>query len=74
MALRTARWKYIRTYDADAPSRMVFEELYDMEKDPEETTNLVIDGRYSNMVEKLAGELERQRESLERTRNEREGK
>lgn len=35
--VRTQRWKYIRYFEQDP----VYEELYDLEKDPHESTNLV---------------------------------
>jgi arylsulfatase A-like enzyme len=40
VAVRDRRWKYIRTYDVNQPGRLIFEELYDLETDPGEMTNL----------------------------------
>ena len=64
MAVRTAKWKYIQTYDVKNPSRVAFEELYDMVKDPHEMSNLAADKAYADTVRKLSAELTRHRKSL----------
>ena len=42
LAVRTARWKYIRTLDPDRPGQPAWEELYDLEGDPGERVNLAL--------------------------------
>jgi len=64
MAVRTNKWKYIRTYDIEKPSSAEFEELYDMENDAIEMKNLAGDKAYAGIVRHLAAELERLRGSL----------
>ncbi|HOD81916.1 MAG TPA: sulfatase-like hydrolase/transferase [Phycisphaerae bacterium] len=39
-AVRDGRWKYVRTFDLKDRDKLVFEELYDLQADPHETTNL----------------------------------
>lgn len=46
--LRTKRWKYIRYLDHPE-----FEELYDLEEDPEEARNLASDESHSHRLEEL---------------------
>ena len=64
MAVRTAKWKYIQTYDVKNPSRVAFEELYDMVEDPHEMSNLAADKAYAETVRTLSAELRRHRWSL----------
>ncbi|MDP0489954.1 MAG: sulfatase-like hydrolase/transferase [Verrucomicrobiota bacterium JB023] len=47
--IRTARWKYFRYYEQDP----VLEELYDLENDPLEQTNLAADPAYSETLQEL---------------------
>ena len=44
--IRTTRWKYIRYVD----SSPLFEELYDLEQDYEETENLALLPKYSEVL------------------------
>ena len=39
-AVRDRRWKYVRTFDLKDRDKLVYEELYDLQVDPHETTNL----------------------------------
>ena len=48
--LRTERWRYIRYADGS-------EELYDMQKDPNEFTNLADDARYATVKQTLRQQL-----------------
>jgi len=47
--VRTQRWKYIRYYE----QQPVYEELYDLCKDPHESFNLAGDHRFSNQLKRL---------------------
>ena len=67
MAVRTAKWKYIQTYDIKTPSRVVFEELYDMTKDPREMSNLAADKTHADIRRKLSDRLRAHRQSLKTT-------
>lgn len=51
--LRTEKWAYIQ-YDEDAGSGM---ELFDMEKDPKQYTNLAMDPNYEQIVAELQQKL-----------------
>lgn len=51
-AVRTDRWKYIQTFDKDNPTRLAFEELYDLHTDPHEMTNL---GGRTQQADRQAG-------------------
>ena len=66
MAVRSEKWKYIQTYDIKDPSRLTFEELYDMEKDPHEILNLADNEAYAGIVDTLFSALTKHRESLKR--------
>ena len=50
VSLRQGRYKYIRTLVEGE-----IEELYDLESDPEELTNLALDTRHASRLEKLRG-------------------
>jgi arylsulfatase A-like enzyme len=54
MAVRTEKWKYIRTYETADLSILRFEELYDLETDPGEMKNVVADPRYATTRQRLA--------------------
>jgi arylsulfatase A-like enzyme len=56
-ALRTKRWKYIQTMCPDRPSRVEFEELYDLKTDPYELDNLATNEEYSKVLKRLREEL-----------------
>jgi len=56
-SIRTADWKFIEGTDGRT-------ELYDIARDPDETTNVA--AAHSDVVEELSDELERERGSLER--------
>lgn len=50
--VRSDKFKYIRYYGIWDTN-----ELYDLEKDPEETTNLINKPEYAEIAKKLGGEL-----------------
>ena len=58
-AVRTERWKYIRTFDPKARRRVAFEELYDLQTDSRETKNLAADPAQSDRLKQLRDELQR---------------
>ncbi|MXW79912.1 MAG: sulfatase-like hydrolase/transferase, partial [Gemmatimonadetes bacterium] len=47
--LRTQRWKYIRYYE----QQPVYEELYDLLKDPHESCNLAADSKFADQLARL---------------------
>jgi choline-sulfatase len=53
--LRTDKWAYIQ-YDEDAASGI---ELFDMENDPKQYTNLALDAQYSDVVDDFKEKLKR---------------
>jgi arylsulfatase A-like enzyme len=59
LALRTQRYKLVQTYDEDELSRVVFEELYDMQQDPKEINNLADVPDYSSILHQLRSQLKR---------------
>ena len=59
LAVRTARYKYITYPDREgAPV-----ELYDLQADPEELTNLAPNPKHQETLARLAAELERQKKA-----------
>ncbi len=52
--VRTGRWKYVRYIDQDPD----FEQLFDLENDPLETTNVARDPEYASTLEQLRGRRE----------------
>ncbi len=63
-ALRSHEWKYIQTYDPEHPSRLVFEELYDLRNDPHEMGNLAGLEERRETQERLRAELAELRERV----------
>jgi len=59
--IRTDRWKYIR-YPEQEP---VYEELFDLEKDPVELENLADDGQHAATLARLRARCDEYRGSLE---------
>ncbi|MCH8216449.1 MAG: sulfatase [Planctomycetes bacterium] len=59
--IRTERWKYIR-YPKQEP---VYEELFDLEKDPVELENLVDDAKHAATLARLRARCDEYRGSLE---------
>ena len=57
-AVRTQRYKYIRTYHINNRDSVVFEELYDLENDPHELTNVIDDPDFQETAEELSGDLD----------------
>lgn len=47
--VRTARWKYFYYYEHNPP----IEELYDLEKDPQEQNNLINNPEFAGVLKKL---------------------
>ncbi|MFC1806021.1 sulfatase-like hydrolase/transferase [Planctomycetota bacterium] len=63
-AVRTDRWKYIQTYDITDASKLVFEELYDLQKDPGEMQNLAGKLEHEATQERLKADLARLRAAI----------
>ncbi|MBI1368240.1 MAG: sulfatase-like hydrolase/transferase [Planctomycetes bacterium] len=63
-ALRTERYKYIRTLDPDHRDAPPFEELYDLHEDPNEMHNLAHDSGHAEVLRKLSAELDERRVSI----------
>jgi len=59
--VRSKGWKYIRYIDADP----IIEEIYDLNTDPEEITNLAADPEYRNDLDRLRSRWESWSRSLE---------
>jgi len=67
LAVRTDRWKYVRTFDGKtlaAGAEHTFEELYDLQTDPNEMTNLAGRSEHAAAQKRLATELTRLRGEL----------
>ena len=54
VGVRTERYKYLRYFEQDP----VYEELYDLQKDPHEERNLVANDEYAPVLEKLRARCE----------------
>lgn len=63
-ALRSAEWKYIRTYAAEGSDAVEFEELYHLKADPQETTNLASSPDGVDALERFRTALDAQRSAL----------
>ena len=61
LAVRTERWKYVKTFDLEERDRLVFEELYDLRADPYEARNLAKEADYVAVRDSLRAELGRLR-------------
>lgn len=64
-AVRTQRYKYIRTYDINNRDSVVFEELFDLENDPYELTNMIDDPGLQEKAEELSDDLDSLRNNFE---------
>ena len=58
--IRTRRWKYIRYIESEP----LYEELYDLKRDPLEEKNLARDGRHAGQLRKLRGRWQAWRDAL----------
>ncbi|MCB9768453.1 MAG: sulfatase [Candidatus Omnitrophica bacterium] len=58
--VRTEVWKYTRYIDVDP----VYEELFDLEKDPHEKNNLVGNPDYDSQLKQLRGKWEKMRDAV----------
>ena len=65
VAIRTRRWKYTQTLDAADQDKVAFEELYDLDADPHEMTNLVQVAGHLATVKQLNAELAALRASIQ---------
>ncbi|MBB3209307.1 arylsulfatase A-like enzyme [Rhodopirellula rubra] len=63
-AVRDDRWKYVETHP-DGSADGVFKELYDLQSDAIEQTNLAENPEYSEKVQALSKQLQQQRAGLE---------
>jgi arylsulfatase A-like enzyme len=59
MAVRDTRWKLIRTYETAAPEKVAFTELYDLENDPHEMTNLAADAKHEQRIAAMVKLIEK---------------
>ncbi len=63
-AVRTRKWKYIKTYDIENPELVAYEELYNIQEDPEETNNLIHDSFLNTILNELRIKLSRLKEEM----------
>lgn len=56
--IRTDRYKYIRYPHGDGGPDRHMAELYDLQADPQETTNLIAAPQHQSLIEKLRGQME----------------
>jgi len=61
-AVRTKRWKYLRTGSPEDPEQPEFEELYDLTSDPHEMHNLAENLEHASELEQLRRLLQQHRE------------
>ncbi|MEM8968420.1 MAG: sulfatase/phosphatase domain-containing protein [Bacteroidota bacterium] len=59
-AIRTQRYKYIETYDETDTTRVVFQELYDLQEDPYELNNLAVDQTHNQLIQQLKRTLQQE--------------
>ncbi|MBL7186232.1 MAG: sulfatase-like hydrolase/transferase [Phycisphaerae bacterium] len=64
LAVRTHRYKFVQTFDVDEPTKVVFEELYDLERDPKEMKNLAGEAGCAETTRQLRAELERAKNTI----------
>lgn len=64
VALREQRWKYIQTLNPQEPSKIVFEELYDLRADPAEIVNRSSKAKATTEVGRLRKKLENMRRAI----------
>ncbi|MDR8390375.1 sulfatase-like hydrolase/transferase [Aliifodinibius sp. S!AR15-10] len=57
-AIRTKEWKLIQTYDLKKPDELIFEELYHIASDPNETNNLSMNPEQKPILDSLRVLLE----------------
>ena len=67
-AVRTARYKYVQTFEDETLDSIVFEELYDLRADPTEIKNLARDPDHQQMKKALIAKLKAHRERIAATR------
>lgn len=63
-AVRDARWKYIQTYASEQPDSVIFEELYDVQTDPYELTNLAQEAEQAGRLARMARQLDELRAGI----------
>ena len=61
LAAINGRWLYIQTLSKSDHNKVTFEELYDKNKDPAETTNLVTSKEHQTVLKSLKAEIEQHR-------------
>jgi arylsulfatase A-like enzyme len=64
LVVRTPQWKYAQTYAKDEDTRLEFEELYDLIRDPDEMANLAGTGEARDVQERLREDIRRHREEI----------
>ena len=60
-ALRTDRYKYIETYQKENLQEIIFRELYDLENDPHELTNLAAEEAHQDLVKQFSQTLKKEK-------------
>jgi len=62
-AIRTEQYKYIETYDETDSTRVVFQELYDLQEDPNELNNLALNLAYEQITQRLQVTLQQEKQN-----------